>query len=399
MDILGHVHPLEDVETVEVLDALGRVLARDVHSDVDLPPFQKSAMDGFAVRSADFGPQGLASGVALEVLGESRAGVPYAGSVAPGQCVEIYTGAQVPDDCDAVVMVEKSLREGQTVRFDGSAQARQNVCNQGEDLTSGALALASHRRLSPTDLSVLAAVGCSPVPVFRRPRVSILTTGDELVAPHETPGVGQIREGNTLHLAALTAGAGAQVIEVGLVADRSEELEARFAAALAQSDVVITTGGVSMGKYDLVAQVFRKLGVREVFHKVAVKPGKPIWFGVQDSTLVFGLPGNPVSCLVDQEVFVRPALAKLGNAPQCEWGEGLRRGRWDGAEMAQHPRQRYVPVRVCQGEDGVDQVSRLDWSSSADIVGLAEADGLALVPAGTGLPSGGRVSYRPLPRP
>jgi len=363
-------------------------------------------MDGFAVRSADFEPQlaarsspsGKGGEVLLEVLGESRAGVPFEGPVARSQCVEIYTGARVPEDCDAVVIIEKSIREERSVRLEGPAEAGQNICNQGEDLTSGALALRAHRRLSPTDLSVLAAVGCSPVPVFRRPRVSILTTGDELVAPGETPGFGQIREGNTLHLAALAARAGGEVIDVGLVADRTDELEARFGAALDQSDVLITTGGVSMGRYDLVAQVFRTLGVREVFHKVAVKPGKPIWFGVHGAKLIFGLPGNPVSCLVDQEIFVRPALAKLGNALPLEWGQGLRKGRWSGKDMAQHARQRYVPVHVSQAGDGVDELSRLDWSSSADIVGLAEADGLALVPSGTGLQSGSLVSYRPLAR-
>ena len=403
MDILARARPLEALESVELLDSLGRVLARDVFSDVDLPPFQKSAMDGFAVHSADFEglPEDSGDGAdvpatALKVLGESRAGVPYGRAVEAGTCVAIYTGAEVPEGCDAVVMVEKSTREGANVHLRDRPREGQNVCNRGEDLASGARALAAPRRLGAADLSVLAAVGCTPVPVFRRPRVSILTTGDELVGVDERPGPGQIREGNTLHLAALALSAGADVREVARVPDQPDVLRERFGAALEHSDVVITTGGVSAGKYDLVAEAFQDLGVEEVFHKVAIKPGKPIWFGTRGDTLVFGLPGNPVSCLVTQEVFVRGAIAKLGGAPPEEWAERLRRGRWCGPDLGPHPRQRNLPVTIEQAADGVDDLHRVRWSSSADIVGLTAAAGMVVIPAGEGLSAGAIASFRPL---
>lgn len=393
--ILEHAAPLREVEQASLVDALGRVLARDVFSDVDLPPFRKSAMDGYAVHSADLDDP--AGGAELRSIGESRAGHPFtAATVARGECIAIYTGAEVPDECDAVVMVEKTESQGERVRFRDRPAKGQNICNRGEDLSDGALVMRTGRRLSATDLSVLAAVGCEPADVFRRPRVAILTTGDELVSPAERPGTGQIREGNTLHLAALAARAGADVKHLGLVPDRADALDAAFGEALDGSDAVITTGGVSMGKYDLVAEAFRRLGVEEVFHKVAIKPGKPIWFGRRGRTLVFALPGNPVSCLLDHEVFVRPALAKLEGAGPDEWTERSRTGRWMGGTTRTNPRQQNLPVSVVQGSDGVDQLRPLEWSSSADIVGLAEADGMAIVPAEEVLAPEQLVAYRPL---
>ncbi len=396
-EIVDEAPPLGECESVPLFEALGRVLAQDVHSDVDIPPFQKSAMDGYALRSAEIDGHTKAPGQAFEIVGESRAGGPFGGSVPPGACISIYTGAQVPPDCDAVVMIEKTSREGDSVHIDDHPGEGQNICNRGADLRSGDLVLRQGRRLSATDLSVLAAVGCDPTPVFRRPRVAILTTGDELVPPSEQPGVGQIREGNTLHLAALAQRAGADVLLLGLVRDDKGLLEERFRDALERSDVVVTTGGVSMGKYDHVAEVFQRCGVEEIFHKVAIKPGKPMWFGKLGKTLVFGLPGNPVSCLLDHEVFVRPALARLEGARPEEWAEERRRiGRWAGAETRSNPRQQNLPIRVRQGADGVDELLRLDWSSSADIVGLAEADGMAIVAAGETIAQGDLVPYRPL---
>lgn len=402
LEILSCVAPLGDLEEVPLLDAAGRVLAEDVVSGVDIPPFRKSAMDGFAVRSADFGtagsrdPGGPAAETRLTVIGESRAGEPFAGPVGPGDCVAIYTGAVVPESCDAVVMVEKSTSHGEAVALADAPEPGQNICNRGDDLARGELALGARRRLSPTDLSVLASVGRDPVTVFRRPRVAILTTGDELVRPGAPLAEGQIWEGNTLHLAGLARRAGAEVREVGLVPDEPAELERRFGAALAECDAVITTGGVSMGAYDLVADVFVRLGVREIFHKVAIKPGKPIWFGMQGTRPVFALPGNPVSCLVCFEVFVRPALAKLESSDPVEWRERLRLGRWEGPPPRPNPRQQNLPVRIAEDAGGVLALTPIDWSSSADIVGLAAADGMAVVPPGETFERGAIVPFRPL---
>lgn len=388
--ILNHTEAPGESESVSLLDAAGRVLAQDVVSDVDAPPFQKSAMDGFAVVSED-----LRGGeAALEVVGESRAGHPFGDSVIPGTCVGISTGAEVPPGCDAVVMVEKSERLGAQVRLMDLAQPGQNICNQGEDLRIGETVMAPGRRLTPTDLSVLAAVGCEPVSVYRRPRVTMMTTGDELVAPTEVPARGQIREGNTLHLAALARRAGAEVNHAGLVRDDAAELEARFAKALDESDVVVTTGGVSMGEYDLVAAAFQACGVEEVFHKIAIKPGKPLWFGKRGSTLVFGLPGNPVSCLLDHEVFVKPALRKLEG--EKEQVDSFQLGRWNAKPPRPNPRQQNLPVTVALGDDGIDVLTPIDWSGSADIVGLATATAMAVIPQGESCETGELIRYRPL---
>lgn len=393
-EILMHAEALGERESVPLLEAAGRVLAREVVSDVDAPPFRKSAMDGFALRAAELG----GGSAELEVVGESRAGHPFEASVPPGACVSISTGAEVPAGCDQVVMVENSERRGTRVHLTDAAFAGQNICNQGEDLRIGEVVQRPGRRLTPTDVAVLAAVGCEPVPVYRRPIVTLLTTGDELVPPTEKPSRGQIREGNTLHLAALAKRAGAVVRYTGLVPDDADELAARFEEALSASDVVVTTGGVSMGEYDLVAGAFQRCGVEEVFHKISIKPGKPLWFGKRGKTLVFGLPGNPVSCLLGQEVFVRPALRKLEGEHESAWIEPLGRGRWNGKPPRPIPRQNNVPVTVAIGADGVDELSPIPWSGSADIVGLATATAMAIIPAGESAGPGQLLDYRDLTR-
>jgi molybdopterin molybdotransferase len=390
--ILMHTEPGRETESVPLLEAAGRVLAQEVVSDVDAPPFEKAAMDGFALRAGDL----VARETELGVVGESRAGHPFGDSVPPASCVAISTGAEVPADCDAVVMVEQTERRGETVRFTADVIEGQNICNRGQDLRVGERVQTPGRRLTATDLSVLAAVGCEPVTVYRRPVVTLLTTGDELVPPSGTPGVGQIREGNTLHLAALARRAGADVRHAGLVRDDQDELAARFAEALDASDVVVTTGGVSMGEHDLVAAAFQACGVEEVFHKIAIKPGKPLWFGKRGRTLVFGLPGNPVSCLLDHEVFVRPALRKLEGQAEADWVEPLGHGRWNGKAPRPNPRQQNLPATIEVGQDGVDVLTPIGWSGSADIVGLATATAMAVVPPHETVEPGERVQYRRL---
>ncbi len=391
-DILERIEPGHVAELVALETAAGRVLALDVRSDVDLPPFEKSAMDGFAVRSADFaaGPR------ALEQVGESKAGATFGGKVGPGQCIAIYTGAELPVDCDAVVMVEKSRVDGRNVVLDDAPRAGQHVCHRAEDLRTGDTVLRAGKRLTPIDLSVLSAVGCEPVPVKRRPRVGLLTTGDELVAPTVRPGPGQIREGNTFYLAARARLAGAEVINLGVVPDDEAVLERRFREVLETCDAVMTTGGVSMGKYDLVGAVFEKCGVELVFHKIAIKPGKPLWFGMRGRVPVFALPGNPVSCLVGFEVFVRPALAKMEGADPHEWTERLRVGRWTGKSVKPNPRQQNLPVKIVQAADGIDEIIPLDWTSSADIVKLTRADALAVIDPDASAEAGTMLKYRQL---
>jgi molybdopterin molybdotransferase len=383
-------------EHVALAEALGRVLAEDVRSDLDLPPFPKSAMDGFAVHLEDFAELKPGESARLRQLGEARAGEPFVGPVGRGECVAIYTGGELPADLDAVVMVERSEIEGEYVLLSDTPTPRQHVCERGEDLREGDLVLSRGHRLSAACLSVLASVGCEPVPVVRRPRVAIVTTGDELVPPSEFPGPGQIREGNTLHLAAMARAAGAEVVRSGVVRDDERDLAETFAELLEEVDVLITTGGVSMGKYDLVGDALEACGVEQVFHKVAIKPGKPVWFGCKGDRLVFGLPGNPVSCLVGHEVFVRPALSRLCGEAEAAWTPPLRRARWAGKPTRANDREQNIPVSVTQAADGVDELELVRWKSSADIVGLSRADGLVVVPPGAVLTVGELVSFRPL---
>lgn len=389
--ILERTHRAREREAVPLAEAAGRVLAREVESDIDLPPFEKSAMDGYAVHSSEVNGESR-----LRCIGESRAGEPWTAPVGAGECVAIYTGGRLPDDCDAVVMVEKSRRDGESVVFDDDPQPGQHICHRGEDIRQGERVLSPGRRLAARDLSLLASVGCDPVQVWRRPRVSILTTGDELVKPSEKPGPGQIREGNTLHLAAMVRAAGARVRVCGVVADDPLSLREAFTEALEKGDVLISTGGVSMGEYDFVGGALRDCGVEEIFHKVAIKPGKPVWFGALHDKLVFGLPGNPVSCLVGHEVFVRPALAKLGGAEESEWAPRITRARWMSPPPRTIDREQNLPVELQTAADGVLEARPVRWKGSADLVGISRAEALAILPANESVETGALVALRPL---
>jgi molybdenum cofactor synthesis domain-containing protein len=390
--IIGSVTALAERERIPLDECVGRVLATDVLSDVDLPPFEKSAMDGFALRAADLSEAGRRD---FEIAGEARAGAPFRGAVPLGACVAIYTGAEVPSDCDAVVIVEQSeALDARRVRLNDRPTKGQNICNRGMDLSVGMHVLAPGRRVRAVDLALLAAVGCEPVQVVRRPRVAVLTSGDELVAPDQRPGAGQIREGNTLHLAAMARAAGAEVVLRGVVRDDERELERSFAAALERCDALITTGGVSMGKYDLVGAALGRIGVRGLFHKVAIKPGKPLWYGVAGHKPVFALPGNPVSCLVNHEVFVTPALRKLGG--ESTWMPELRRGRWNGPARESNPREQYLPVRAVVQSDSATMLEPVRWNGSADVVGISNCTALAIAPASQPLQRGDVLEWRAL---
>ncbi|MCK6448745.1 MAG: molybdopterin molybdotransferase MoeA [Planctomycetes bacterium] len=400
-EILGCVSSVRDEELVPLAESDGRVLARAATSDLDLPPFEKSAVDGYAVRSADIEASSVSGDARAErrlpILGESRAGAPFGRELASRACVAIYTGAELPAGADAVIMLEDVRVDGDAIVFRERVRVGQNVCHRGQDLHLGDTVLLAGRRLRPADLAVLASVGCDPVPVFRRPRVALLTTGDELVPPSARPGPGEIRESNTLELAALARRAGAHVENLGVVKDEPAELERRLADALERCDALVTTGGVSVGKYDYVHATLAKLGVREIFHKIAMKPGKPLWFGLAGAKPVFALPGNPVSCFVGFELFVGPALARMGQDSGLERAARVRRGRWRGAELAPNPREQYVPCTLDEDAQGVVELAPVRWNGSADVVGLARAEALAVAPIETRVAPGEMVEYRLLP--
>jgi molybdopterin molybdotransferase len=302
--VLAAVRPLE-AERVAADDALGRVLAEDVVSDLELPPFDSSAMDGFALVA---GPA-----AALPVIGESQAGAPFEGSLARGQAVRISTGAVIPDGADAVVPIERVRLDGDTVEVP-DVQAGANVRRAGDDVHPGDLLLRAGTEVGPAEIGMLAALGRVDAPCALRPRMAIVATGDELVPAGQPLGPGQIHDSNAAALGALARRVGAQVVGRHGVGDDHATTVTALAAALEGADVLCISGGVSVGSLDHVKPALLELGFEELIWGVRLKPGKPFWFGVRDGQYAFGLPGNPVSAMVTFELFARPALRALQGA-------------------------------------------------------------------------------------
>lgn len=380
--VMGSARQLE-VEQAPLREVLGRVLAEDVKSDMDMPPFDKSAMDGYACRRADLpGP--------LTVVETIAAGYEPQRKVGAGQCAKIMTGAAVPGGADCVIMVEhtKVLDSG-LVRFTGKS-TNDNICLQGEDVQDGELVLRKGTRVAPQHVAVLAAVGrCTPR-VYRRARVGVVATGDELVEPEQRPGPSQIRTSNSLQLCAQVQRTGAAPAYYGIARDTEGDLAAALRRASDENDVIILSGGVSKGEFDLVPGVMKGGGFKLLFDAIAIKPGKPTTFGVMPGRWCFGLPGNPVSTFIQFEILIKPFLYRLmGHEYQprtysLPLAAPLRQKKGD--------RDAWVPVTV--GEDGV---RACEFHGSAHIHALAGADGLVRIAAGTAqLQEGALVRVRPL---
>lgn len=389
--VMAHT-PALPAESVALGDALGRVLAADVCSGADLPPFDRAAMDGYALRSADV------TGVpaTLRVAGLVAAGRPRECALEPGQAVQIMTGAPVPEGADAVLQVERtrSLDGGARVELLAPVEPGLNVAPRGSEVRAGEVVLERGHWIDPAAIAVLATVGAARVEVGRRPRVAVLATGDELVDVADAPQPGQVRDSNGPTLLALARLAGADPWPLGRVADDGPRLARRLAEGL-QADVLLVSGGVSEGVYDLVEPALAQLGVERFFERVAVKPGQPLVFGRRGTTLVFGLPGNPVSTQVTFELFVRPALLKMQGAAVPT--RPLLEARL-AAPLANRSRRRnHLPVRLrCEGGGLVAHPVRSQ--GSADVRAHAQAHALVVLePERTRAEAGERVPALLLP--
>jgi molybdopterin molybdotransferase len=297
-------------ESVPLAGALGRTLARDIRADGAIPPFAKATMDGYAVRTIDTRPPEGAAFVELEVTEDLPAGRVSRRTLGPEQAARIMTGAPLPRGADAVVMVEDTEKSGGRVKILRPACAGDNTGEAGEDIKKGELVLTKGELIGPAEVGMLAALGHASVWVSRRPKAAVIATGDEIVEPGQKARPGQIRNSNGHALRAMALQAGAEASYLGIARDRNSSLKLKIRKA-SEADLLILSGGVSVGDYDLVREELGALDVRPVFWRVRIKPGKPIYFGLRGRQLVFGLPGNPTSAMVTFHLFVRPAIDKM----------------------------------------------------------------------------------------
>jgi molybdopterin molybdotransferase len=355
-----------------ISDALGLILAEEIRTDREYPPFDRSTRDGYAVLSAE-----APAGASLRCVGEIKAGDTVHEPLAHGTCVQIMTGAALPPGSDAVVMIEFTHRDSNTVIFDRLTQPGQNFVPRASEARAGELALAPGRRLGFAELAVAAQVGHATLQCFQKPRVAILSTGDEVVPIAEIPGPFHIRNSNSVSLAAQIQLAGGNPVPLGNALDSVDDLSAKIALGL-REDILVLSGGVSMGKYDLVESVLKGMGAEFFFDAVAIRPGKPAVFGRCRNRLIFGLPGNPVSTMITFQLFAIPAIDVLSGAeprplPFLE------------AALEESIREKpglthFLPARL-SWPDSRPHVRAVRWQGSGDISALPQSNCFLLVPA------------------
>jgi molybdopterin molybdotransferase len=376
--VLDHTRVLE-VERVTLEESAGRVLAEDLIAPSALPAFPSSAVDGYAVRSSD-------AGHTLRVVGESAAGRPFAGPVAPGTAARVLTGGVVPEGADCVVMVEDVQVDGEVVTVPSPLRAGTNYHKVGDDVRAGERVLSAGTQLGSAEIGIAAAIGQAMLPVSRRPRVALMSTGDELVEVGKSPGPGQIPDSNRWALLAALREAGADVTLLGIAPDEPDALRKLVVDALETADVLVTSGGVSVGTHDLVKPLLESLGTVHV-GRVKLKPGKPFTFAtLPGGKLAFGLPGFPVSSLVTFEVFVRPALRKLQGFAHVQRPVLPVRLGYDARATADRTEYQRVTLR----RDGTELVAETTGSqSSSRLLSLAGAHALVrIAPGDVGVKSG-----------
>jgi len=389
--ILSRIQPL-DSQPVAITQALDRVLAADVVSGVDVPPFVNSAMDGYAVRAADVAGATPRTPAVLKVTGEVPAGQQAKGPLTPGGAMRIMTGAPLPLESDAVVPFEQTDQGRTQVRILRAVRAGDHVRQAGEDIRQGQLLLPAGHALRPADVGVLAAIGCASVSVVRQPRVAILATGDELVDVSEAAGPGQIRNSNEYTSVALVARYGGIPLPLGIARDTSESLVAKLQEGLSQqADLFLTSAGVSVGDFDMVKTVLATQGEMH-FWQVAMKPGKPLAFGSIGGVPLLGLPGNPVAAMVAFEVFARPAILKLSG--RTDWRKPSVTATLD-EDVHNSGRRHYMRARVRREADGYHVSTRgstVNVQGSGILSSLVWANGLVVVPETvTFIPAGSPV--------
>jgi molybdopterin molybdotransferase len=389
--ILNHIQPL-DSQPIPITQALDRVLAADVVSSVDVPPFVNSAMDGYAVRAADVAGAAPKAPAGLRVTGEVPAGRLPDRPLSPGCAMRIMTGAPMPLGSDAVVPFEQTDQGRPQVRIYRAVRAGDHVRQAGEDIRQGQLLLPAGHVVRPADVGVLAAIGCACVSVVRQPRVAILATGDELVDVSEAVGPGQIRNSNEYTSVALVTRYGGIPLPLGIARDTSESLVTRLQQGLSQqADLFLTSAGVSVGDFDMVKSVLAAQGEMH-FWQVAMKPGKPLAFGSIGGVPLLGLPGNPVAAMVAFEVFARPAILKLGG--HTDWRKPSLTARLD-EDVQNSGRRHYMRARVRREANGYHVSTRgsaVNVQGSGILSSLVWANGLLVVPETvTFIPAGSPV--------
>ncbi|HEX6190520.1 MAG TPA: gephyrin-like molybdotransferase Glp [Pyrinomonadaceae bacterium] len=371
-------------EPVPIGEVLGRILGEDVVADSDLPPFDRAQMDGYAVRAADV----ETTPARLRIVGESAAGAGWHHEMKAGEAVRIMTGAPVPKGADSVQQVEltRELNEAGTVEILEPVEIGRSIVRQAAEIRSGETVLRAGEEISAQAIATLASFGYARVKVGRQPRVAVMATGSELVSVEQKPARDQIRDSNNYTIEAFAKLAGATVERLPLAGDDTELLKKQMAATLERCDMLITSGGVSMGLYDFTKTAFRELGAEILFERVALKPGKPTVFGKICDKLIFGLPGNPVSVAVTFNLFARAALRAMQGATEKTLPEVT-------AVLARNvkaspDRDSYLPAVLRTDEDGRLLAEPLKWGGSSDFVSFARANGLIMVPAGGSLAAG-----------
>ena len=374
-DIITRETPRLSAENVDIAEVVGRVLAEDIIADMDMPPFDRSQMDGYAVIAAETEN----APVKLKIVGESAAGRGWHNEMNAGEVVRIMTGAPVPTGADAVQKIELTNEADESVTIEKSVSVGQSIVNQGAEIGKGEMIFPAGTIITENMIASLAAFGYSTVTVARRPRVTILPTGTEIVEVSEKPGADQIRNSNAVMLQTFADKYGV-ASTLPIACDDINDLKNKIKSGIENSDIIVITGGVSVGKYDLTKAALRDLGAEIFFERLRLKPGKPAVFARLGNALIFGLPGNPVSTAVTFYLFVRKAMLLMQGAARCDLKPGYAVLTKSG--KGAKDRDSYLPATLKAGNGGRLFAEPLKWGGSSDFVGFARAEALIIVPAG-----------------